>query len=509
MRKSLFLIVSAVVFFAACTKGIDEGVAPESPPEPTVEADPFTIPVEEALDNMYDLMDEIYGPGTRASARASINVETITSGDLGVQTRSGAGSSMNMVYVVNFGNNQGYSVLGANPMMPPVLAVTESGNLSTAAVIGGGLTNGGVGVGAGPEITGNDDRYEAEYNFTTPEDMLRITVEEAAAVMAGYLAWCEAKGLDPDDAMNLLDYLNRDVIENPWLELPEKPRNPDGSSIPHVIYERNYIGQELLDMKGPFVQTTWNQDAPYNNECYTKSGERALAGCSAIAAAQIIAFNQHPSPSTVAKTYIASSWDELINFDYSTTAPPQPNSDRIRSDIAKIIARIGHGMMMDYGTGSSGAGIWDVAPYFDVILGYDFDGGVVKYTESRVRTMIDRGLPVFICGFGEDGHSWVIDGYATLYQTYRVRKAGWRPGDGNGDGIMGWVRDVWEENEYKDPVFLFHCNMGWGSTADGWYHPSYFDPSVGPVLRDPGTSGTNGELYWDKLKMFKYTLKNR
>ena len=123
-----------------------------------------------------------------------------------------------------------------------------------------------------------------------------------------------------------------------------------------------------------------------------------------------------------------------------------------------------------------------------------------------MRVVIENCYPP-CCGFkqGGCGHAWVIDGYATLYQTYRVRKAGWRPGDGNGDGIMGWIRDVWEENEYKDPVFLFHCNWGWGGDSNGYFYPGVFNTS-NPILRDPGASGTQYNNFDTNIQMFKYKM---
>lgn len=102
--KRLFLLFSVGAFFVSCeTDKFYEGSAPSEEPA-AGRIDPFTVPLDEALGKMYDLMDDIYGPATRSSStRAIASVETLKGSDFGgIKTRSGAAMPENLAYIVNF-----------------------------------------------------------------------------------------------------------------------------------------------------------------------------------------------------------------------------------------------------------------------------------------------------------------------------------------------------------------------------------------------------------------------
>ncbi len=133
-RLKLTFIVFAGLFSSCATDGLD--IASTLKPEPVAEVDPYTVPIEDALNEMYDLMDALYGPGTRATRPGVANIETLKSHRVATQTRSetGEGLSENLLYIVNFENDAGYAVLGANVASEPVYCITESGNLSAEQV---------------------------------------------------------------------------------------------------------------------------------------------------------------------------------------------------------------------------------------------------------------------------------------------------------------------------------------------------------------------------------------
>ena len=58
----------------------------------------------------------------------------------------------------------------------------------------------------------------------------------------------------------------------------------------------------------PMIQTQWGQDAPYNMFCPKESlaGPNSLAGCGAIAMAQVMRYLQEPSVSPKGEKY---QWD--------------------------------------------------------------------------------------------------------------------------------------------------------------------------------------------------------
>ncbi len=73
MKRQLFLI-PLVAFFAACATD-DLGMG-ETPSNPMADVDPLTVPLDDALGEMYSLMNDIYGASTRAAQRTVADVAT-------------------------------------------------------------------------------------------------------------------------------------------------------------------------------------------------------------------------------------------------------------------------------------------------------------------------------------------------------------------------------------------------------------------------------------------------
>ena len=70
----------------------------------------------------------------------------------------------------------------------------------------------------------------------------------------------------------------------------------------------------LLSTYPQNVKLAWNQHAPYNRYCFTESGQQALAGCVAIAAAQALTVLQ---PSNFPGI---TSWEEIVKPNPSAAA---------------------------------------------------------------------------------------------------------------------------------------------------------------------------------------------
>lgn len=124
--RTSVLVALALICVVSCAKIDDESsaVAPEQPARPTVLLP--TRSYEEALSLARKSIALVDRGQTRSATARSIRSERgqcVTT----PSTRSGAGSDT-LMYVFNFENNDGFSVIAANRAVDPVLAVAEKGN---------------------------------------------------------------------------------------------------------------------------------------------------------------------------------------------------------------------------------------------------------------------------------------------------------------------------------------------------------------------------------------------
>ena len=124
--RTSVLVALALICVVSCAKIDDESsaVAPEQPARPTVLLP--TRSYEEALSLARKSIALVDRGQTRSATARSIRSERgqcVTT----PSTRSGAGSDT-LMYVFNFEDNDGFSVIAANRAVDPVLAVAEKGN---------------------------------------------------------------------------------------------------------------------------------------------------------------------------------------------------------------------------------------------------------------------------------------------------------------------------------------------------------------------------------------------
>ena len=217
----------------------------------------------------------------------------------------------------------------------------------------------------------------------------------------------------------------------------------------------------------PLLQTTWNQGAPYNNNCPIYSNTTCVTGCVATAMAQVVNYHGQKShkpektqaiaeydcytnrgtdanPIHIHVNAIAAdqplNWNNMIN-DYSGSA-----TDAQKAAVAFLMQYCGASVHMDYGPRSSGAFDFDVSYALKMYFGYDSDTRYVRredYTimdwDNLIYGELASGRPVVYGGQSSGGgHAFVIDGY-------------------DDDGF-------------------FHVNWGWGGKSDGLFRLSALNP---------------------------------
>jgi hypothetical protein len=219
---------------------------------------------------------------------------------------------------------------------------------------------------------------------------------------------------------------------------------------------------EGTTVTGGWLETAWNQDAPYNQFCPLDSVDhtRSYTGCTATAIAQIANYHRRcPSDFSQSDSYTAAYGGMKIDGD--STLYDFPTFVKLNRYLAAIRTRFGQGRDLndvdvaalsfacgvaaktDYS--SEGSGVWPGGER-DALLGKlgfysaDMFGGLSADTYLVLQENVVNRLPALLSLYFADeeaGHLLVCDGYNT-------------------------------NDEY-------HLNFGWGSDApdkitEVWYH---------------------------------------
>jgi len=196
------------------------------------------------------------------------------------------------------------------------------------------------------------------------------------------------------------------------------------------------------------VETTWNQNSPYNYFCPEGEGGpggHCYAGCVATAAAQLMKYWDHPVQGRGSHTYYPNDHPEygpltanfgetMYDWEHMANSLNGASQEEIEA-VALLIYHAGVSVDMNYRPTSSGAVtgmLCETMPayfyYTDRMANlYREEYGREEYLDM-VRRSIEMGWPMVQRG---GGHAYVLDGY--------------------------------NDND------MVHYNWGWGGSSDAWF----------------------------------------
>ena len=124
MKRTLIFATLAAMFAVGCQKDFNE------PTKVTVEseevANHYVVPVDQALARLEAELADIYGEGTRAASRAVKSVQTLNVESIAPATRGGEDlDATDLLYIVEFDDNQGSAILGADVRVDEVFAILD------------------------------------------------------------------------------------------------------------------------------------------------------------------------------------------------------------------------------------------------------------------------------------------------------------------------------------------------------------------------------------------------
>lgn len=470
-------ILLAALSLAACTA--DYTVESEAnAPETEKRTSTTEIPVGEAVAALNRFLDST-DPVTRGGRRRTIaRVDRVSAADM-FPSATRSGSEMpevgDLLYVVNFSNDEGYAVLGADSRLDTILIVGDNGSFDPSILespkaedldLGNGGRRDSIPDGyfdPTTELGGLDPGIGGGRIDRNPDDPTPGQEQETEPTLDSlYCAeydeyYIGSSGSDEDLVVGMLhDYTQRQII---WDIDKEEI---DGAAYTPPIHI------------APLLKTTWHQHTPYNSKFHfappsdkDRAGKQRPAGCTTIAAAQILVCRKDLD--LKAKFGITdTTWENMENFiinpqDYKAGIF-SGNSlyNHTRSGIASLIKQIADGIGVKYnynGSGGTFALPSKVKKYLKR-LGYDVDKytGFKKKTQDKIVSSLSKGHPVFIGALESNchGHAWVIDGCKYHH----------------------------ESNNYFN-----HCNFGWtDGSSNGWYYYNLFNITTGCESLDSGNS---------------------
>lgn len=314
-----------------------------------------------------DLLDNSLS--TRSGNRKIANIELLTSKNL---TRTSEEKFDSLLYVVNFADKAGYTILSGDRRTDRIWAIVPEGNFNL-------------------ELENHDTKFE----------MFIDCINDACS----YQIECYQK-------------IEELLLEQILAKIQEKIIK---TRIPIQNLVTTYGDWETEEQLFPLVKVKWGQGSPYNDSVPSINGMQPPAGCTATAIAQLMSYYSYP------ETY---NWDEINREE----RPRSGIARREVAKMFRTIGDNVHMQWSLSGSGaylSDGKFHFKKMGYK-----YTGESFMDNYDRKRiVNSLIDK-IPVGITGydtriadttssgnivyFYEKGHSWVIDGFLQRKRIVKV-----------------------------------------------------------------------------------------
>lgn len=467
MKNFNYLCLSLVLVLFACTKEVGmEDV--QTTNEIEVNTDGTTIDAQRAINSLFSMLNEIDSTDETRSGSVSyriINQELVEMKDVVGVTRANSNEEVcagidNNFYIVNFEDDKGRlssAVLGASENLPPVLAIMNGGDLSSADF---------------------QKAWQKMQNETTANPLsasLVTDVEENTAPLENIISFLSLPPATPGDKPILTPGTGDDDDDN----------DDDDTITPKYYYTEvetlsyDWVAKEGV---GPLLYSHFDQRTPFNDQYDFNPNTNAnrVAGCGIVALAQVLSFNKLEK--NVGPTIIsgkAINWrviesainkqDSIYKRFYNKVWTIDNCTPSENAELAKLHRAIFDSVEPVLYPTKTGLD-WLQAKYFLENRGCKNVTRTYYRDDLIVDMLVNKGLPVYTQGWCtgcDEGHAWVIDGrrrferYANnLYIEYC-------------DGVELSRYSVCEPTGEED--VLVHCNWGWEGICDGYFHSGIFD----------------------------------
>lgn len=455
----------------------------------------YTIPVDVAVRNLISYLDA-EDRNTRGEKRAIGSVAVITPKRKITRTAENIPND-SLLYVVNFGNEEGYAILAADSRIETdILAITDCGSISQNSIdnavdsygteerpLFSGYPSSGPGFytipESGEEILINPNTVNL-YIEDEKDSLIGDFNPDGASDDKPYEPGFEEEAV----LIHCIQFAEESISGNcPGSETPPGPNNPDFPANPNIHDEPDEPGgvdktvDELfsstwtvLDQRNPILADykRWNQSSPFNDRFpsrfsfkYFKS-KKAPAGCFPLAVAKILTLYEFPK--NIYREGYKVNWAELKT--QSRTLYPREYYGDGRASAAALLRQLSHEMNCWYFYEGTFTFPKEVVKYLRR-AGYT-NVRDNKYSWDHVYAKLHGNVPLLIYSIpGNDitrAHSWNLDGY----KIKRLEKKYLR------------YRLVNNRKELIDTIYesrnvqMVHCDFGWSGRHNGYYASGLF-----------------------------------
>jgi hypothetical protein len=235
-------------------------------------------------------------------------------------------------------------------------------------------------------------------------------------------------------------------------------------------------GGVRTEQAGPLLTTSWFQGSPYNDLCPGEGVSKTMAGCVAIAAAQIMNYHEWPPYGTGQHSYywggtqycVENSPPGILSADFSdgydwASMPDSCDNGCTalqNAAAAELCYEVGVAYESDYdcdGTGAFGSLTTTAMPAY-----FRYHDSVVTRNHSDYPNVIDWFKLI---------QEQINAGRPMLY-TFRYE------GPNAGHAV---VCDGWRKNLLGNQAYWYHINYGWGGSYNAWFVVDHIAHTYHPV----------------------------
>ncbi len=473
MKIKLFMAgLMTLAILTGCNANIDEPtpVTESEPKETSVGSD---IATADEASTVADKFMERLSPGRSRAAYSDATT---------MQISDSCGNPL--MYVINYGNSNGFVIVSASKDYEPVLAYSDKGHFDIDIAR---KTGASIWLNAAETTIASVDTISPDVKMFARIEWEKYLPQTKPATIASQSSRANYNGYDIDaikqEAFDEWYYNGWYVYTDTWIpgiqtypptaypteinwQLDEiRSDNSSFFMTGRPLIEDTYVvGWDETDTKqvGPLMKTQWGQEDPFN--CYLQSiyPNSTYLGCGAIAVGQILRFRE-----------------DLPGYDYSIMPDTQYSLGDMNY-LGKFLFDVGRALKIGYSTGGYSTKHSNTKNALKK-WGYSFEEKEFN-AEVLAMAVINSKSPVYIRASGTDnktgekniGHAWVCDGakYHILTKYFYVMVPNPTPEDAGTGPYKPWS---WPAARKYHFFYSYHFNWGYYGEGDGFYSGSVFN----------------------------------
>lgn len=436
--KTKFYFFSAMMLLASCSQNEEgvgqlETISNDSMSQMYIDCNKDVVNINDAkkvaiLFN--STMNDKNGKTRISDSRQDAKISTIN------DQRSG----QPLLYVANYGKNNGFAIISSTKNTKPIFAYSQEGHFNLDSITGG--------------VSSFIDAYKAEVKVALADasDSLRVkhalewarfekevTSKKAStrsvdqAMIQQEIQKMTAQGYTYIGDITTLQYYYSPSEYQQIVQNVVNNAHPDYNYLDYTLFFLKYVEPYNID---PLINVQWHQFEPFNY-----GASNGIAGCVPVAVAQILYYYKYPN---------TFNWNQIY---------ADPSSNINNTSFYTFIQDVRDECDVTYNSNSTSSNINKAK---DALEHYGYS--VTKYdyfTTDILANSIIVSKPLYLQGEeGSVGHAWICEGYKRSEYLASLSMIRNRP-------LVQYTEsplDSWQLNKY------FYMAFGQsGGAGNGWY----------------------------------------